>query len=399
MVWQDADMPETISCPECGGSIEVILNSARSGCAATCPECNYSFWYRPGSKAADLPANVEALPRLYPESKEEAAAATPSPMQFAPKRRKASLGWQENLSGKSTEPSKVPTFRKPTPDEEKPEPELSEETPDRERRYLRADDRLAWEARSTDSPKATDQTNSAEKAHQEGGTKRFFLFLGAGVLLLLGFEVVFGFAWRSVSRDEPVPLAREDLPPPAGTPPPKPPMRLLTDAAIESMTAFLNARDVDELLEHVRNRTRIGKTVRKYYADHPFVPLGNYTAPLPGDLKRSNGFFSVSIYHEGKFLRLQADESQDYKIDWESFVAYGEMDWDEFLATKPKTPTLLLVKIHYDDYYNYDFTQKDFTSLRVMHPDGSRELFAYANCGTLAEKKSSFPYCRLKRGP
>ncbi len=67
-----------------------------------------------------------------------------------------------------------------------------------------------------------------------------------------------------------------------------------------------------------------------------------------------------------------------YLLDWESFVAAGEMDWEDFIKTRPTQPQLLRCVLSVTDYFNYEFTDKGrYVSLWLQSDDGERSLYAF----------------------
>lgn len=69
----------------------------------------------------------------------------------------------------------------------------------------------------------------------------------------------------------------------------------------------------------------------------------------------------------------------DPQIDWESLVAYGENNWPDFVVKKVERPTLLRGYASLDDYYNYEFADREkFISVRLRSPDGKHTITGFA---------------------
>lgn len=71
--------------------------------------------------------------------------------------------------------------------------------------------------------------------------------------------------------------------------------------------------------------------------------------------------------------------TNDPQIDWESLVAYGEESWSVFIANRTERATLLRGYATLDDYYNYEFADREkFISIRLRSPDGVQTISGFA---------------------
>lgn len=72
--------------------------------------------------------------------------------------------------------------------------------------------------------------------------------------------------------------------------------------------------------------------------------------------------------------------SGEYKIDWQSFVIYSDVSWDELISSRPTKPVMLRVKVYPDDYYNLEFANsQEYQCYRIEDPKGNPEpLYVYA---------------------
>lgn len=52
------------------------------------------------------------------------------------------------------------------------------------------------------------------------------------------------------------------------------------------------------------------------------------------------------------------DGADGLKVDWESWVGWSEMPWDDFLKIKATEPKLVRVMLKWVDYYNFDFSDE-----------------------------------------
>jgi hypothetical protein len=68
------------------------------------------------------------------------------------------------------------------------------------------------------------------------------------------------------------------------------------------------------------------------------------------------------------------------------------MTWDEFLTSKPTSPTLFRVSVHPVEYYNFAFTDDTrWRSYRLDSPDGQHTIYGYVERGSLADSRIQLP--------
>ncbi len=66
------------------------------------------------------------------------------------------------------------------------------------------------------------------------------------------------------------------------------------------------------------------------------------------------------------------------KVDFEAFAGSGDMSWQEFVTSRPSTPTLLRVRMLQDDFYNRTFIDRTrWACLRIHQPGRETPVFAY----------------------
>jgi hypothetical protein len=66
------------------------------------------------------------------------------------------------------------------------------------------------------------------------------------------------------------------------------------------------------------------------------------------------------------------------KVDWDSWVAWSEMTWEDFRAKKPVEPVLFRVQLSLVDYFNFDFRDEaKWSSYQLESRDGGVFLYGY----------------------
>ena len=210
--------------------------------------------------------------------------------------------------------------------------------------------------------------------------------------MLIGGAVLFGMILTGVlvvllgGGPASAPLAA----PPAAKPEVAAPAAALADAAVlaeaEALAQkFLDARQIDELLPLVRDPRVVEPKLRRFY------PAGIIEAPgmtgfnVDAQTTRRGTLTSLKVRtrsYEEKALAFVATP-QGLKIDWESWVGWSDMPWEEFMATKPTTPRVFRVYLSPVDYYNFAFSDDlKWQAYRLSSPDEAHALYGYAELGS-----------------
>ncbi|MBK1882986.1 hypothetical protein JIN85_11205 [Luteolibacter pohnpeiensis] len=142
---------------------------------------------------------------------------------------------------------------------------------------------------------------------------------------------------------------------------------------------FLSAKTVDEMLPFVRNPEVTEPRMRKFYQGGKIDAPGMALIKPIGDVSYRGKFASVMVRTRDQELRQLAFTRTDQgglEIDWESYVGWSAMTWDEFLKTKPTEPQIFRVLVKQVEYYNFDFSDDlKWQSYSISSSD--REHFVY----------------------
>jgi hypothetical protein len=135
---------------------------------------------------------------------------------------------------------------------------------------------------------------------------------------------------------------------------------------------FLRATTAAELLTLIRNPKEYTAKIESYAAVEGHLPIGKkgvldiIYAPEEDGQRGTLAmlFFENNEQHvQGLVL---ADTPEGLLVDWPSFSGEGDMSIKDFLAQKPEEPTLLRVAARLDDYYNFEFQDREqVTCLRL----------------------------------
>jgi hypothetical protein len=143
---------------------------------------------------------------------------------------------------------------------------------------------------------------------------------------------------------------------------------------------FLEADTVEKLLPFVRNATKIEEKIRAWYPDGKVPAPGMSAFNNKNALAYRGSLISLSVrtdeFEEKQIAFIRGDDG--LKIDWESYVAWSEMPWQQFISEKPESPTVFRVGLKMLEYYNFDFSdEKKWQSYELRSPNGEHVLYGY----------------------
>ena len=157
-------------------------------------------------------------------------------------------------------------------------------------------------------------------------------------------------------------------------------------AAAEPLTRkFLEARRIDELLPLVRNPAVVEARMRRLYPDGKIEAPGMAAFNTQAAILRHGKITSLGVqtrdYQEKSISYVETPRG--IKIDWEGWVGWSDMPWQDFLTSKPTTGKVFRVTLSDVDYYNFAFADdQKWQAYRLESPDGALALYGYAERGS-----------------
>ena len=231
--------------------------------------------------------------------------------------------------------------------------------------------------------------------------------VAASFLALFGLMRIFGgsrtqsgeaaavedLALPPVSAVELAPPAEAAPEPPAAVPEAAPPVA--DPAAVQRQTEemarrFVAARAVDELLPLVRDPAATAPKIRAWFERNgpPEFTLQRFAQAGEIEVKGSFVHAPVTL---GDFTRRQMDLEQTadgFRIDWESWVGWSELPWDEFRRQRPTRAKLFRVAAKAGEYYNFGFADdRVWRCYELDEPYGSELLYGYLERGSELDKQ------------
>jgi hypothetical protein len=152
----------------------------------------------------------------------------------------------------------------------------------------------------------------------------------------------------------------------------------------DAVRRFLTAPTVDEMLKLVRDRERVEPKIRAWYSqDNPWKPI-EVRAFEPGETVRVSGEFITFDLDLPNFEKIPIGLERNgsaFLVDWECFVGYGDVTWDQLMKDRPQQPVLMRVVLEYSpetDYFNGVFSDSSrYHCYRIRNPKSTHTLSGY----------------------
>jgi hypothetical protein len=144
------------------------------------------------------------------------------------------------------------------------------------------------------------------------------------------------------------------------------------ERATDAVKAFLNAKDVNQRLEVVRDVSIMEPIIRAYYARHPDGPIP-FTRILPDSrISQTSNIRKLAVELADGRKRVATVGrvgSGDYRVDWASFVIYSAMDWGEFMEKRPIEPVFMRVFVEPGTNVSGSFADpKEYLCVKITDP-------------------------------
>ena len=163
--------------------------------------------------------------------------------------------------------------------------------------------------------------------------------------------------------------------------------------ATNALKSFLDAKDVKSRIQYCREPQRVRPLMESYYAKHNPGPISYRKLSTVGDTETGplNEFYLLKISFVDFSIRpvVMGFENGKMVIDWESFVGYSEMSLNEFIDNRPTGPTMFRLHARSDDYFNFQFNEKDHRCLYLRNPKDTESVYGYIQKGSAVDDKLS----------
>ncbi len=148
-----------------------------------------------------------------------------------------------------------------------------------------------------------------------------------------------------------------------------------------SVRGFFEAASMDQRLVFARDPQRVRPLMENYYHSHSQTPLEwkNLGWVLPVEEPGYRLAYAQAIFTNAEPVSLIIEEMTDgsFRVDWESSVRYGELDWEVFIKTQPAVPKLFRVIASKPQNMPSEASPQGSEVLEIKHPDDNDVIYAY----------------------
>lgn len=153
---------------------------------------------------------------------------------------------------------------------------------------------------------------------------------------------------------------------------------------------FLEAERIDEILPLVSDPEDVAVKIRRLYPDGKIESLGFSGISQLDSVVYREDYAAITFLTAGQERKpMVFSEGEDgLKIDWESWVGWADLPWDEIVESKPIKPVMVRVLSKPVPYYNFDFADdSEWVSYRLLSPDDEHMLYGYAKRGSKIDEQ------------
>lgn len=137
----------------------------------------------------------------------------------------------------------------------------------------------------------------------------------------------------------------------------------------------------EELAKLVRQVPKVADRIKGYYPNNgaKLIELGENFV-FERVLGRDNVYLlNVELRSgAGKAAVVFQDANGGLGLDWDSYVGYCEIPWDELKVQQPKAETLVRAVRRKSEYYNLGFSSDEWQSFELRYPNSDEILIGYA---------------------
>lgn len=133
----------------------------------------------------------------------------------------------------------------------------------------------------------------------------------------------------------------------------------VNDDPISALEKFLAAPTVDEKLSLSVNAKQVEPALREYYRHHPAGALPY--SHIERHSQSPAGFteFRVVLRDGTKKFAAVVPTSEGPRVDWASFVALGDLEWEQMRQSRPTEPVLMRVLATPGELFTGPFSNRE----------------------------------------
>jgi hypothetical protein len=161
------------------------------------------------------------------------------------------------------------------------------------------------------------------------------------------------------------------------------------DLVQKVIKGFLNAETVTERAKYVRFPDEVAPLMKKFYGGEEIEAKGFRSLDQSQISYRDNYLSSFVQMKDFTSSPIAIEKDGDlYRVDWESWVGYGDLKVEEMIEQKPIEEVKIRVIFQRKNYYNFSFSDdKKWASFRLTFLNQERSLWAYVDRESEAGKE------------
>lgn len=156
---------------------------------------------------------------------------------------------------------------------------------------------------------------------------------------------------------------------------------VLRDEIEPVMRDFLEAADVADQARRVRHAARTRPRMEAW----PQLDAPGFRTILWGAGQTRVGEAVLLMVETDDFRQRPmglVEEEDGWKVDWEAWVGWSEMSWQDIVEKRPAGPVVCRVQVTATDYFNYRFADETaWQSYWLESPNGDGSLYGYVPRG------------------
>ena len=146
---------------------------------------------------------------------------------------------------------------------------------------------------------------------------------------------------------------------------------------------FFTAATISEKAATSRDSERVQQLMEIYYQKNP-IQSGHWQGLgwiMPMDEPGHRLAYVQTLFRGSDPVCVIVEEhaENDFRVDWESTVRYSEIDWKDFLSTRPEQPTLFRVIASKPTDLNGSKGDSTQEVVELKHPAEQGTVYAYFN--------------------
>ncbi len=146
---------------------------------------------------------------------------------------------------------------------------------------------------------------------------------------------------------------------------------------------FFTAGTLSEKAASSRDSARVQPLMEVYYQKNPLTS-GQWRGigwVMPMEEPGHNLAYVQTLFNGSDPICVIIEESKDgrFLVDWESSVRYSEIDWKDFISTRPDHPTLFRVIASKPTDFIDAQTDRTQEVIELKHPAEQGTVYAYFN--------------------